>query len=190
MNDIIVVDDFFGRYQQKEMQLLFTNDDPGWIYKKSADTISQVKAFQANDILVTQYEQFAKIMTSDDQAYWNDVLKQNINKHFNLQVLEIIRSRMIFSLPRVNVDKENYGTPHVDTFIPHFTLIYYVNDSDCKTILFKEFYESSLDFSKKTIETKIKPKQGRAVLFNGLRYHTVEAYNETNRLLLNVNFTV
>lgn len=191
MDDLIVIDDFFVKYHQKEIETFYNiGKDVCWTYVKSADCENQVKKFQENDNSVVAYDQFIRKLDNKHENYWHNIIKNNIKKHFQLDAKEIMRLRMVFSIPRILVPKDSYGTPHVDYPQPHYTLIYYVNNSLCKTIFFNELYNGKDDHSKKTIAAKVQPKQGRAVLFNGLRYHTVEAYNETNRLLLNVNFTV
>ncbi len=43
-------------------------------------------------------------------------------------------------LPRRET-KHLYHTPHVDFDQPHWTIIYYVNDSDGPTIFFKQKYD-------------------------------------------------
>ena len=40
----------------------------------------------------------------------------------------------------------------------------------------------------KNIETRITPKANRAVIFDGLRYHTGSVPTKNNRVLINMNF--
>ena len=190
MDDIIVIDNFFIKYLQRELfNLIVNNENSCWKYIKKADGVPY-KECQEKDNLITEYDQFVRRFDSKDETYWHNIVQQHIKKHFDITIERFLRSRLLFSIPRININKESYGVPHVDFVEPHHTLIYYVNDNPCNTIFFKEFYDGKWSCDKKTIEKKVQPKQGRAVLFNGHRYHTVETYNESNRFLLSVNFKV
>jgi hypothetical protein len=67
-------------------------------------------------------------------------------------------------------------------------MVYYVNDSDGDTVIFKERWLGKADYSIKNIETRITPKANRAVIFDGLRYHTGSVPTKNNRVLINMNF--
>lgn len=82
-----------------------------------------------------------------------------------------------------------YNVPHVDLSKPHYTLIYYVTDSDAGTILFNEKYANQYDPSKKTIAHEIQAKRGRIVIFDGLQYHTGRIPVKQDKILININFT-
>jgi hypothetical protein len=83
--------------------------------------------------------------------------------------------------------------PHVDTTIPHETCIYYINSTDGDTVLFDQKYDPSLskhdnDNKKKTEHSRITPMQGKAVLFDGLRYHASNPSKTDLRFVLNINY--
>jgi len=70
--------------------------------------------------------------------------------------------------------------PHVDDYSPHFTMLYYVMDSDGPTYIFDD---------NKNIIDKIEPKIGRAVLMSGDTYHASSPPRKSSkRIVLNVNF--
>jgi len=84
--------------------------------------------------------------------------------------------------------------PHVDYYYNHYTLLYYVNDSDGDTFLFNEMSEAveppSVPSQPKsfTLLSSISPKMGRAVLFNGLLYHSSSLpQTHQNRMAININ---
>ena len=63
--------------------------------------------------------------------------------------------------------KTSHNAPHIDTqeVIPyHWTMIYYINDSDGDTLVFNETGEN-IPVKNFTINKKISPKKGRAVIF-------------------------
>jgi hypothetical protein len=84
-------------------------------------------------------------------------------------------------------------SPHVDFYaMPHNTAIYYMNDADGDTILYKEKTNGLPDYPKLenvTEHARIQPKANRLLLFNGEHYHTGESAVETSRrVLININF--
>ena len=70
--------------------------------------------------------------------------------------------------------------PHTDQETPHLSCIYYINDSDGDTILFKD--------DKKTEIKRIKPKQGRIVFFDGFIPHCSSRPALNTRAVLNFDF--
>jgi hypothetical protein len=103
--------------------------------------------------------------------------------------IERIRAVLIPPEPLI---KDCYNMPHVDLNYPHKTLIYYVNDCDSGTILFKEKYDFTKvwpDPSRKTIEHRIESKRGRCVVFDGATYHTGIFPEKNDKILININFT-
>lgn len=74
-------------------------------------------------------------------------------------------------MPKVYADNDMmHNTPHVDDLIPHWVLIYYVNDSDGDTFIFNET-GTQMDVSSITIQHRVTPKQGRIVIFDGKYLH-------------------
>ena len=95
-----------------------------------------------------------------------------------------IKANMIFS----DTTKKHH-TPHVDIPIPHWTIVYYVNDSRGPTHLFNEFYNKQKNTTQKTSLYKtIEPKKGTFILFNGLRYHASSNPNNGYRCIININY--
>ena len=77
---------------------------------------------------------------------------------------------------------EGCGVPHRDMYTPHYTMIYYANDSDGPTC----FFDKNMEVFK-----EVHPKKGRAVIFPGTTYHGGYAPKEyDNRILLNANFMI
>ena len=72
-------------------------------------------------------------------------------------------------------DKRKVNMPHVDLYYPHTVILYYVNDSDGDTVIYKERYTGTgkPQFPQTLTELKrIEPKRGRVVVFDGLHYHS------------------
>ena len=72
---------------------------------------------------------------------------------------------------------------HVDRDDFHYTMLYYVNDSDGPTNIF--------DYKGENVIQEIEPKKGRAVIFTGDTYHSSSCpRNHPNRIVVNYNFLV
>ena len=88
-------------------------------------------------------------------------------------------------------DSNKHASPHVDLYDynPYnYTLIYYVNDSDGDTIIFNEKYEGS-PIKNFTINKKINPQKGKAILFPTNQFHASSSpINTRGRIVINCNF--
>ena len=72
---------------------------------------------------------------------------------------------------------------HVDSPDLHYTMLYYVNDSDGPTNIF--------DYKGENVIQEIEPKKGRAVIMTGDTYHSSSCpRNHINRIVVNYNFLV
>jgi len=123
------------------------------------------------------------------------VVNKKINSSFHEHVLPIIdnalkkakiknknilQGRSFFQLPLNIKDKNVVDTPHIDLEDEHVVVLYYVIDNEDHTII----YENNKYLK---IKKKIKPKQGRVVVFNGLYWHTAEQPKDKNRCVINYN---
>ena len=98
----------------------------------------------------------------------------------DLDILQILRIRAgMFVQNQTNKAHQ----AHVDRDDFHYTMLYYVNDSDGSTNIF--------DYKGEKVVQKIEPKKGRAVIMNGDTYHASSSpKNHSNRIVLNYNFLV
>jgi hypothetical protein len=93
-----------------------------------------------------------------------------LEKETGLEVLDVSRVKANLLMP---FKGQQGGThhPHIDQeLIDTKTLIYYVNDSDGDTVTYNEYFDGTKQ-SNFTVEKKITPKKGTAVLLDTLRYH-------------------
>ena len=114
-------------------------------------------------------------------------LIKNSCKKINIKKIDILQGRSFLSTP-TNIPREDVDTPHYDMNVPHFVMLYYVNDSDGDTIIYNEktiFNDCSPEEINFTIKKKVSPKQGRVVLFDGRHWHTAEQPNHNLRCIVN-----
>lgn len=108
-----------------------------------------------------------------------------------IDIDSLYRMRMFTQIPTNS--KRIVNEPHVDHPFDHMVGLYYVIDSDGDTFLYNEFYgDSDLPevpaIENMTINSRVEPKKGRIVLFNGLRYHSSSQPKRGTRCVINTNF--
>jgi len=90
-----------------------------------------------------------------------------------------------------------HHNPHVDFTEPHYTAVYYVNDSDGDTFIFNETIDDvSQDQAPKhvaqgkfTIAKRISPKKGKMICFDGRHYHaSMHPTKSAVRIAITFNF--
>lgn len=130
-----------------------------------------------------------------DNAVFNTIdlfkpLLKKIEEDFNFQGL--IRSRL--DMTTINVLENKKYSTHVDYERPHFSSIFYLNDSDGDTVLYSEKYKETnypekINDSDLNVLTKISPKKNRLLVFDGELLHTGHGPHKNNRrIILNSNF--
>lgn len=107
----------------------------------------------------------------------------------------LIRVRLgMFPTNALDVPSHN---PHVDFYEPHMVALYYVNDSDGDTVLFRETTEDvSLQQSARhanegrfTELERIPPRKGKMVAFDGRHYHaSMHPRTHPSRVVITFNF--
>ena len=206
-NDIVVVDNFLHKVQQKEIETLIVNDNNiFWNYHHNASYGGNVNELQfcKNDpeIYVKKFGNISHTLLNPNGTASNinqlfPNFKTLIETKFNVRVKKLVRSRINLMFPIGEVTSK-YDTPHTDIYpfptketFNHKSVVYYVNDSDGDTILFNEIAYNGdplINTNKKTLIQRVTPKQGRAVMFDSNRYHAGSFPSKNIRIVLNINF--
>jgi hypothetical protein len=107
-------------------------------------------------------------------------------KKHNLKIKEITRSRSNISHPALD---RRHTPPHVDNRDDHYVFIYYVNDSDGDTNVYREKYDGTTRTQDDlNLFKAITPKAGLGVLFSGKVFHTWQPpLNTKARCIINMN---
>jgi hypothetical protein len=206
-------DNFLPTLVQKQILDILTHKTFTWNFRDKVDiekfyTVKDIVYKDPNIILGygfnhTFFNSEQKLL--DYGQYPIDLLsifKYHTELHYKVKINKIMRLMAVLSLPDPYRKKENYMLPHVDWFTKHKTLIYYANNTDGDTIIFnekfdskvqesltyKQYYELEKNKDKKTIQSKISPKQGKAVLIDGLQYHSGSLPTNKTRYVINFNF--
>ena len=96
---------------------------------------------------------------------------------------ELIQSRLYLQVPNFKQNKPKILKPHKDLPWDHFSMIYYVTDTDGDTY----FYN---DKEGKNIIDQVSPKKGRIAFFNGNTFHSGSNTTQNLRIILNYNFLI
>lgn len=187
-DEIRIVENFFPLYLQKKYKGIFFSEQITWNFNQYATSSNNDTSYNTN---IKEDSSFVHIFeqSNKETSLFLEQVSKSIKEHFSVDVKEILRARLRFSMPNPLYEDNWYLPPHTDFMIPHHTLIYYINDNDAETLFFdqKHVPESKSNFDMKVIK-KIKPKQGTAVLFNGLIFHAAKTSKLNPRMLLNINF--
>jgi len=185
----IIDDDFLPEGIVEEIQTTLLNSDAEWILGKQL--LSKDHRFKTN---IDPYSgsQFNHIFFMDSQIYsphWtlgHNLISQVCTKH-NITLRAVLRCKSNLTFPDSNIDQSKTETPHVDHTWNHFTLLYYINDSDGETILYNEKFDEDNEVILTEL-ARVSPKAGRAVLFNGLLYHSPTVPSKNYRAVINYTF--
>ena len=202
LNEPIVVDNFLHILNQRKIANIFQSSEINWELHMRPDygDISDNLVFDKQDgqlwkdspaIVHSLYLKDKETAISEQANYVINLFQPAIEKQVNAKI-EIIRCRVSVNIPNPNFSAQNM-MPHVDWSIPHETCIYYINSTDGDTVFFDQIHDTSLSLDantskKKNAITKISPKQGKAVLFDGLQYHCGNPSKTDLRFVLNINY--
>ena len=95
----------------------------------------------------------------------------------NLIVKNVIQGRAFMHMPNPNPGLDDI---HTDMPFNHWVFLYYVNDSDGDTVFFKDDLETEI--------TRVTPKKGRGIFFNGLINHCSTRPFKSHRCIFNYGF--
>lgn len=132
---------------------------------------------------------FSSFIPNDHPLFQYLIFKSCEKINFNPNKIHRIRKRLTWP------SKEKYNisyAPHIDMNIDHLVLLYYVNDSDGDTSIYKEKYNKFHEViipKKFSLLKKIKFNRGRVVIFSGKNYHSSSLSSQNERIVLNINLT-
>lgn len=114
----------------------------------------------------------------------------------NFKIKEIIRIRIRKTVQYPGHNHNKFTPAHVDleNVDKYYSLVYYVDDSDGDTFLFKNKYEegkSVLYGDETELLVRVPPKKGRALFFDGKTYHSGNCpISYQKRTIINFDFTL
>ena len=173
-NKIKIFDNIISLEEQKQIINTLLNNNFPWFY--IPDITNPLKKNQKRHALSHGFIKEGELNSN----YFNvvePIIKKVINKlKCKRAVLSEVRSFLQFPL---NIKSKKLDTPHIDSKNNHIVFLYYVTNNEAHTIVY-------LDNKFKTYK-KIKPKQGRLVVFPGSLWHTAEQPKKDIRCIINCN---
>lgn len=173
------------------------------------DVISEKYVSKIEELCVKSPWMYANNITNgEDSIYLQNGFSfsfdENLPQHFlfqylifkcsekiNFKVKKILRIRKRLTYP----SKEKYNIPyqpHVDFKKKHLVLLYYVNDSDGDTFIYKEKFsknDANQNLENLCVLDTVNFKKGRVVIFDGSNYHASSLSSSNSRMILNINLS-
>jgi hypothetical protein len=195
MSAIWVIDDFIDlNYQEQIKNVLMGEEEfnggffPWYYVRDITDGYKENSQGRAGlSHVYVNYEEDSDTIdiTSDHHGLFLPLLRHACHT-LNIKNAEIIQGRSFLQFP-LNLKSKEDDTPHVDLLrTDFFVVLYYVCDADGDTVIYNEREESD----KYTVNQRVTPKQGRAVLFDGGLYHTAQQCTNKIRCVVNYNLAL
>lgn len=198
----------------KENFLIFDNIISKSYLKHLVDNIFDYNWKFYSNLTYGNYSKFVNIQNlehgfsaslTEEQKYFILPLIFTICDLSNISILDKNQiSKIVPRLQTLTSPKNDINDIHLDCSSNHYVIIFYPHNIDGETILYNET-TSDLSFSKfnkMTIEEKTKvtknfsilkkitPKENRALIFNGNRYHSSSSPSKDPRCVININIDV
>lgn len=187
--EYMIDDDFLDKKAVENLQDILLHNDAEWVLGK--ELLGKGYRFKTN---IDPYEgsQFNHLFFIDSKTYspfWEQVLAIVYGFCYKngIRIHAVMRCKANLTFPDTNINPLNTETPHVDHHWPHFTLLYFINDAVGPTIIYKEKFDADNEVVLNEL-ARVHPKAGRAVLFNGLNYHSPSVPAEGYRAVINFTF--
>ena len=190
---MLIIDDFLPKVKFDKLSKFVMSTEFPWFYSSHV-SLPPWEDHQIQDPLAMEtdgwYHMLYSVEDDYDSYYMNAFgdFFEELTQRFGYTENDLIRARLGLKQPRLDHKDENYNLPHVDYNYPHDTIIYYLNDSDGDTRMFREHAVKNPDCITFNVDKRIEPKANRLVVFDGLQYHTASnPIKTTRRIILNVN---
>jgi len=143
---------------------------------------------------------FVHVLNHPEREY-KSYIRDTIHILFTPKFKEIIDFKQIYynriflQLPLAPQFKKEHNGVHVDLppHLPHVACVYYCNDSDGDTIIYEQTINDTPGGSQGVPlkeHKRVTPKRGRAVFFDGSRYHCSSQPTRNYRTIINFDLTV
>ena len=191
--DIKIFVNIVSKYEQESIKEILYSDRFPWHYQadiaKKGNKVQKRPGFSHWFVVDGKENSNGSIITKQ--------LVTNTCKKIKKPNLQIYNARTFLQMPLnenylSNNSKTNHkeDSPHIDVYIPHIVFLYYVNDCDGETIIYDYKSESKNDipfYQDLKIVKRVKPKQGRMIVFEGRVWHSSSQPTIDTRCIINFN---
>lgn len=189
-NDLIIKvdEDFLSHKEVREyFELVSSSGFPWFLHNKTGVFYEGEIGGEKEDSLLVHFAYINGVPNSDYYLVFKELFDKFCNKN-NVEYSAILRIRLNLFFSR---DDQLPTGAHVDYESPHKVFLYYFNDSDGDTIFYDKLYEKNDGEQKKDFKKLFvsQPKAGKAIVFEGNRYHSPITPKKTRyRITLNIDF--
>jgi hypothetical protein len=188
MKDVTIIDQAVPTSIQELLANIALGDKINWFRSKGAtynEATAQIFPVTPDSLDVQQFTHLIYELTQPVSQFFPTILPVITAVPYTIK--QLIRIKMNLCV-YVKTDNPNaHGMPHVDfTEIkePLMSAIYYVNDSTGDTLIFDQRFGQKAPL---TVKTRVTPKKGRLVVFDGGLLHAGNT-PRTNTPRININF--
>lgn len=200
----LVVDNFISPPSIDSIYAMFKSDEMKWsFHKESLDYYDP----EGDNLYYTEeptqnHPQFRHGFVKDNQVtsdlykYLSPLLEMYENCGLGKpDYISRIKANLLvpyqgpkLSPPHTDTSFFNYGTHSIQHSFERKTLLYYVNDSDGDTVFYNERWNGER-IGKLTVQQRVKPVKGRAIIFDSNQIHSASAPTDKKyRIVLNCVF--
>lgn len=191
---IQIIDELIPKNWQED--LLESMKEVTWIHQKGTSYKSTPSNFvQGMDVFVddntidtVQFVHYA--ILGDNKTFMFPYIKPMVYMLENAigqKIARVHRVKINHTAPIPNFTSNNYNIAHSDEPRRDLTtVVYYINDSDGDTFIFNESHNFDHAITKLTIDRRVTPKMGSAVVFPSDRLHaSSNPINTPSRYVIN-----
>ena len=174
-SSIKVIDNVVSDIYQQQVEDFVSSME--WYFLESLTLGNQTEDLHTGfvNVIFDKFDQIRKGQTD----FLLPLLYEGISKYERGAVLKYLyRIRAVMWIKNQN---KGPHLPHIDLDIEHYNMVYYVNDTDAPTRLYKD----------DKVFKEVQPKKGRALIFPGNIKHSSDSPTQSNRrMILNYNFLI
>lgn len=191
---LIIIDDVVDKKTQDDIERSIFSKNTKWIFARTVfydGTNPEVNETQRNSLM-----SFTNLMMDPQNQPESDPNIELYSTPVKNIAKTILQIRAQLQLPILTEKDKLYGVPHVDGYrdSPYRVGVYYVNDSDGDTYIFKQTTSNTTPVNIMNglldVKTTVTPKKGRLIIFDGSVYHAVGKPKKDVRAVLNYHFIV
>ena len=196
-NDIYTIDNIIPLHRQNELENLFISSKLSWMFFQDCVTADSAIDKSGNKPYTPGIGIY---IACKEPHYLNEsllkqtkIIPESACKAIEKELVEICNARGFMHFPLRDEIRMEYDNPHVDAKYPHLVCLYYLNDSDGDTFIFDKTLKDTPKITSDTkyeIIKRVTPKKGRAILFDGNRYHSSSGPTKGVRCILNFNLII
>lgn len=177
IDDVIVLDDIVPKQYQDLIEEQMLGDRINWHYMRDItydrEKFDELKVSVAKPAFAHKFYDRSAGVISPGYGLVLPIAYNACDK-IKFHISEVIAVRSFLTIPLPNLQNV-VDHPHVDREVSHIVVLYYVTDSDGDTVIYDKTFRDVPPDQLKTEELKIfksiTPKKGRAIVFDGSRYH-------------------